>query len=293
MTDRLDDAYEQCERITRYEAKNFYYAFRTLPKRKRDAIYATYAFCRICDDIADGNLHVTEKQNRFSQIRKMLLEGKPNSPENHIFTALNDTKSFFNIPNHHFELVLEGVEMDLTQTRFDTFEDLRGYCYKVASSVGLICIEVFGYDDPIAKEYAVDMGLAMQITNILRDLGEDAKRGRIYIPKNEMNSFGYTEQELMAGIVNESFRNLMKFQVHRARRYFSRSRKLIPLLAPRSRACFWVLHALYNRILDHIERADFDVFLVPIKLSRIEKFTLMVSLWVLSLLPVGLLQKRR
>ena len=293
MPTYLDLAYIQCRQIARSRATNFYYAFLTLPKRKRDAIYATYAFCRICDDIADGDLTLIEKQSHLSKIRKMLSEGKNNSSKNQIFAALDDTKSFFNIPDHHFEQVLDGVEMDLTKTRFETFEELRRYCYKVASSVGLISIEIFGYEDPVAKQYAVDMGLAMQITNILRDLREDAERGRIYIPLDEIASFGYTDQELLAETVNESFKNLMEFQVHRARTYFSRSKKLIPLLTPRSRACFWVLHALYSRILDRIERAEFDVFSVQIKLSRMEKIILMVNLWVASLLPTGLLQRRK
>ena len=137
----------------------------------------------------------------------------------------------------YFEEVIDGVEIDLTWTRFQNFKELRRYCYGVASVVGLICIEVFGYNDPKAKDLAIDLGLAMQLTNIARDIKEDAERGRIYIPLDEMASFGYTEQALMGGVVNDAFRALMRSQVARARRYFETGRRLIPLLEPESRAC--------------------------------------------------------
>ena len=292
MSTDLDRAYEHCRQIARDHATNFYYAFRTLPKRKRNAIYATYAFCRICDDIADEDLPLEEKELRFAQTREMLAGSGNGVAASPVFSALSAARADFDLPERHFEEVIEGVEMDLTRNRFETFDDLRGYCYKVASAVGLICIEVFGYEDPRAREYAVDMGLAMQLTNILRDVREDAERGRIYLPLDEMASFGYTEQELLRGTVNEPFRDLMKFQADRARGYFATGSKLIPLLAPRSRACLWVLHALYSRILDRIERADFDVFAERIGLSRTEKLYLMAKLWALSLLPVARLQGR-
>lgn len=292
MSTDLEQAYEHCRQIARDRATNFYYAFRTLPKRERNAIYATYAFCRICDDIADEDLPLEEKRRRFAQTRRMLEESGHGVESSPVFSALGRTRADFNIPKRHFEEVIEGVEIDLTQSRFDTFDDLREYCYKVASVVGLICIEVVGYDDPRAREYAVDMGLAMQLTNILRDVREDAERGRIYLPLDEMAFFGYTEQELFRGVVNEPFRNLMKLQARRARSYFATGRKLMPLLEPRSRACPSVLHILYSRILDRIERADFDVFAERIGLGRTEKLLLMAKLWALSLIPAARLRGR-
>ena len=292
MSTELDLAYEHCRRIAREQATNFYYAFRTLPKRERNAIYAAYAFCRICDDIADEDLALEEKRRRFAETRRMLAESGSGAADSPVFSALGDARAQFNIPKRYFEEVIEGVEIDLVKSRFDTFDDLREYCYKVASVVGLIGIEVAGYEDPDARGYAVDMGLAMQLTNILRDVREDAERGRIYLPLDEMASFGYTEQELFRGVVNEPFRNLMKLQASRARSYFANSQKLMPLLAPRSRACPSVLHILYSRILDGIERADFDVFAERIGLSRTEKLFLMAKLWALSLLPAARLQRR-
>ena len=197
MPTELDLAYEHCRRVARAQATNFYYAFRTLPKRQRRAIYAAYAFCRLCDDIADEDLPLDEKRRRFAETREMLRQsGTGGTADSPVFVALGGAQAEFGIPTRLFEEVIEGVEMDLVRSRFDTFDELREYCYKVASVVGLICIEVFGYEDPDAREYAVDMGLAMQLTNILRDVREDAERGRIYLPLDEMAACGYTEDEL-------------------------------------------------------------------------------------------------
>ena len=292
MPTELDLAYEHCRTVAREQATNFYYAFRTLPGRQRNAIYAAYAFCRLCDDIADEELPLEEKRRRFAETRRMLNESGSGAAQGPVFLALGDASAEFGIPRRLFEEVIEGVEIDLVKSRFDTFDDLREYCYKVASVVGLICIEVFGYDEPDAREYAVDMGLAMQLTNILRDVREDAERGRIYLPLDEMASCGYTEEELFRGVVNEPFRELMRLQARRARAYFASSLKLMPLLEPRSRACPEVLHALYSRVLDRIERADFDVFSGRVGLGRTEKLYLMAKLWTLSLLPTARLQRR-
>jgi phytoene synthase len=279
----LNKAYEQCERITKSEAKNFYYAFRTLPSRERRAIYAAYAFCRICDDIADEERSPGEKRRLFEQTRRLLNgDGDGTHP---VFEALGDAAASFGIPAQYFEEVIQGVEMDLTRTRYETFEDLRGYCYKVASTVGLICIEVFGYEHFGAKHHAVDLGLAMQLTNVARDVREDLQRGRIYIPQDEMARFGYSERELAEGVVNDAFRDLMAFQVSRARRYFESGRRLIPLLPPRSRACPRVLVEVYSAILDRIEASGYDVFQRRIGLTSGEKLFLLAKSWVVSLLP--------
>ena len=186
MATELEQAYDHCERIARAQAKNFYYAFRTLPARKRRAIYATYAFCRVCDDIADEDRPGDAKRRLMADTRRLLKQGGNGAVAEPVFMALKDTSESFGIPVRRFEEIIEGVEMDLTRARYRTFDELREYCYRVASTVGLICIEVFGYSDPRAKDYAIDLGLAMQLTNILRDLKEDAQRGRIYIPQDEI-----------------------------------------------------------------------------------------------------------
>ena len=236
MATELDQAYDHCQRIAKEHAKNFYYAFKTLPPNKRRAIYAAYAFCRACDDIADDELPPEEKRRLLAETRRRLADSWAGRPDGRVLSALADAALAFDIPVTYFEEIIEGVEMDLTKTRFQNFDELRVYCHKVASVVGLVCIEVFGYEDERAKEYAVDLGIAMQLTNILRDVKEDADRGRIYIPQDEMSEWGYSEQELMGGVVNDAFRGLMRFQTERARRYFESGKRLIPLVSSESRA---------------------------------------------------------
>ncbi len=278
-------AYDHCRRITRSKAANFYYAFRTLPAARRRAIYATYAFCRLCDDIADGTASSDEKRQEFDRVRQALAQGDDGATADPVFTALRHATTAFDIPLSYLEDVIEGVEMDLTRSRYANFDELKEYCYKVASTVGLISIEVFGYSEPDARKYAVDLGLAMQLTNILRDIREDIELGRVYIPQDELASFGYSEEELRAGVVNDAFRNLMAFQVARARKYFDSGRHLMPLLHLQSRACPAVLLAVYSRILGRIESSGFDVFERRIGLSTTQKLLLMARLWATSLIP--------
>lgn len=285
MASELDKAYEYCQQIARSKARNFYYAFRTLPSRKRRAIHAVYAFCRVCDDIADEERPLDEKRRLLAQTRDKLAWGRDGAAPDPVFTALKDTADTFDIPARLLEEVIDGVEMDLTQDRYQSFEDLKGYCYKVASAVGLICIEVFGYTDSRAKWYAVDLGIGMQLTNILRDMKEDAQLGRIYLPLDDLDSFGYAESDLVEGKVNDAFRDLMAHQVRRARSYLASGRRLMPLVSPEARACPAVLVGVYSSILDHIEASGFDVYRERIGLSTSEKILLMARLWVTSLIP--------
>lgn len=285
MGNEVEQAYDHCQQIAKEHARNFYYAFRTLPARKRRAIYAAYAFCRLCDDISDEDLPPDEKDRQFAETRRHLADSRDGSATEPVFRAISDASHAFHIPFDYYEEVIEGVEMDLTKTRFANFDELKEYCYKVASVVGLICIEVFGYDDAQAREYAVDMGLAMQLTNILRDVKEDAERDRIYLPQDDMARFGYTEQDLMNGVVNDSFRALMEFEVGRARSYYDKSRKLFPLIHPEARVCPSLLHATYSRVLDRIESSGYNVFERRIGLSKPTKLLLVAKLWAGTLLP--------
>ena len=285
MASEIDRAYDHCQRVAKDHAKNFYYAFRTLPAAKRRAIYAVYAFCRYCDDVADDdNLPLDEKRRLLAEIRERMnnSEGESADP---VFAALEATTRTFGIPRSYYEDVIRGVETDLVVTRFQSFDELRDYCYLVASTVGLICIEVFGYEDPAARGYAVDLGIAMQLTNVMRDVREDMGRGRIYLPLDEIRSFGYSEQDLLAARNNESFRSLMAFQAERARGHFDSGARLFPLLSRESRACAAVLHQLYSRILDRMEASGYDVFTQRIGLSTSEKLLLMARLWIGSLTP--------
>ena len=287
MMSELELAYEHCRHITRGAAKNFYYAFITLPPRKRKAIYAAYAFCRLCDDAADEEIPTEEKLRLLEDLRGKLSTAYSGRPDWPAFTALAHAAHAFDIPEEYFQEVVSGVETDLTKIRYQDFGELRTYCYQVASVVGLICIQIFGHSHLTAREYAIDLGLAMQLTNILRDVKEDLDRDRIYLPLNEIRDFGYSVEELKAGVVNEPFQQLMKYQTDRARQYFDSGFKLLPFLSPRSRACPAVLGQIYSHILDRIEARDFNVFDERVSLSRHEKYLVTAQTWMRSILPMA------
>ncbi|MCH8221870.1 MAG: presqualene diphosphate synthase HpnD [Chloroflexi bacterium] len=284
--DDTEAAYAICQAITREGAKNFYYAFLTLPKEKRKAIYAAYAFCRVADDIADDEDMAVDRVAALSTLRETLLESYEGNARGAVFSALSDAAQRYSIPEKYFDDVIKGVEMDLHKSRYATFEELREYCYYVASAVGLICIEIFEYTDPKAIEHAIDLGIAMQLTNIMRDVAEDAANGRIYLPKEDMDRFGYTEEELLAGVNNQSFRSLMAFEAARARDYFERGRMLYPLLDRRSRACPKTLESVYSRLLDRMEAEDFPVFEKRVSISRASKIALVARHWLRSVTPL-------
>jgi phytoene synthase len=271
----LPEAYRYCQELAKQEAKNFYYGFIFLPPAKRQAIYASYAFARRCDDIVDDDLEPEEKVRQLAEYRRRLeqcLHGRPSSP---IFLALQDTILRYRVPPEYFWQLIDGVEMDLTVRRYPTFADLRRYCYGVASTLGLICIEIFGYrDGQQARQHAEDLGIALQLTNILRDIREDAQRDRIYIPQDEMERFRYSEADMFNGVANEAFLHLMQFQVERAREYLEQGRKLLPLLPRRSRACAAVLQSIYSTILQRVEAQPSAVLRERVSLSGSQKLAL-------------------
>ena len=282
----LESAYEACRTITRREAKNFYYAFLTLPAAKRRAIYAAYAFCRLCDDSVDEQSSADAKLKALSDLQANLDNTYSGSASSPVYVALADVARNYKIPQAYFQEIILGVESDLVKDHFQNFDELKDYCYRVASVVGLICLQIFGYEDDDAKEYAVDLGLAMQLTNIIRDVREDLDMGRVYLPQDEMARFGYSEEDLKNGVRNEAFLELMRFQSQRAREYFDRGFKLLPYLSRRSRACPAVLGALYSKVLDRIEASDYDVLESRVSLSKAEKIGIMAKTWLGSMLPL-------
>ena len=281
----LELAYQECRAITRREAKNFYYAFLTLPAARRQAIYVAYAFCRHCDDSVDAERSTQEKLALLSDLRERLEQMYRGHATEPVYLALADVVERYDIPQEYFQDILSGVESDLVKTRYQNFEELRRYCYQVASAVGLICLQIFGYKDGNAKAHAIDLGLAMQLTNILRDVREDLEFDRIYLPQDEMARFSYSEAALKTGEVNESFTALMRFQAQRARSYFQSGFHLLPYLSTRSRACPAVLGQLYSKLLDRIEMADYDVLHHRIGLSRVDKLWVTAQTWLTSTLP--------
>jgi phytoene synthase len=275
MDESLDTAYRHCQTLTRREARNFYYGFLLLPRSQRRAIYATYAFAREADDIVDEDLPPKEKALRLAAFRESLDRCLAGAPQGPLFTALCHTVDTFDIPHRHLYELIEGAEMDLSVRRYNSFSELHRYCYLVAASVGLISIEIFGYrGGERAREHAVDLGIALQLTNILRDLREDAGRDRIYIPQEDLARFGYRETELLAGVSDGAFRELLAYQIERARDYYRRGARLFPYLPRQASACVSVMSGIYSRILDNIESRPGAVFQERIGLGAGQKLAL-------------------
>jgi phytoene synthase len=270
--------YARCAEITRRASSNFYYAFMLLPAERRRALYSVYAFCRFVDDIADDD-SVREPAQMLARWREELGEvfgGKPARP---ISRALADNVGRFHIPRRYFEEVIDGVEMDLTRHRYQSFDELELYCRRVASAVGLICIEIFGYRNPATRIYAENLGLALQLTNILRDVGEDAARGRIYVPLEDLARFGVAEQEILEGAYSERFRSLMEFEANRTRAFYSEAERALP---PEDRPTMLAaegMRLIYAALLERIVRSDYRVFDRRLSLSATRKLYLVGRAW--------------
>ncbi len=280
----IEAAYEYCRQIIKRGSKGFYFSTLFLPYQKRRAMWAVYNFCRFTDDMVDNaqSTTPTELHSLLSDWEAELrrsFEGRvrPNLPH---MLAWHHTATEYKIPSVPPLELIEGVRMDLSKSRYANFEELRLYCYRVASTVGLMASEVIGYSDPGALEYAIELGIAMQLTNILRDVGEDAAIGRIYLPQEEMAQFGYTEEELLRGVVNERFIKLMNFQIARARECYQRAIPGIELLHKDCRLAITVAARQYSRILDVIERNQYDVFSKRAYVRMHEKLGCLANVWV-------------
>ncbi len=270
-----------CKAYTKERAKNFYYGFAILPEDKRNAIYAAYAFSGYVDDIADELEDRGEQERQLADARRRLHACIAGEREGPMFTALGWAFDEFGVPLEFFDEVVNGVEMDFTINRYATWVDLHQYCYRVASMVGLICTAVFGTrPHPRARQFAIDMGIGLQIVNIMRDVKEDAARGRVYFAADELAKFGLTADDILAGVNDKRFHGLMKLYGDRARRHFRSGRRLLPLLDLRSRMCVNVLQGLYFEILKRIEKRDYDVLSERVGLSTPEKLTTLARLWV-------------
>jgi phytoene synthase len=263
----LARSYSYCERLARREAANFYHAFHLLPRSQRQAMCALYAFLRIADDLSDAPGPAAERRVALADWRCGLDRALKGNYSHRLHSALHDTMTRHGVPREYLEAVLDGVEMDLEPVAYDTFDELYRYCYRVASAVGLACIHIWGFRDDRAKVYAESAGIGFQLTNILRDLGDDAARGRVYLPREDLEQFGYAPERLKQGARDEAFRALMRFEVRRARGYYDASEPLTALLTPPGRAVFLVMARTYRGLLDAIERRRYDVFSRRIRLS--------------------------
>jgi phytoene synthase len=257
-------------KITRQSKSNLALAFISLgPERKRD-ITVFYAFCRVVDDIADSaELSVAEKQARLTAWRQMLQAATPDEPP--LARDIRQLMAKYSLPEAMLEEIIAGVEMDLSIRRYATFEALRVYCYRVASAVGLVSIEIFGYRNPRCKQYAVELGLALQVTNIIRDVGKDMQNGRIYLPQEDLARFHYSETEMMQRHYNERFVQLMEFEAQRARQFFANAAAALPAEDRRAMTPAEIMGSVYRRLLRRIELDKFRVFEKDYQLSKIEK----------------------
>ena len=256
----LDESYHYCEAVAKREAGNFYPAFRILPRAQRLAMCALYAFMRVSDDLGDANEPVDVRRRNLAAWRTGLhgaLLGDFTHPGH---PALADIVERYRIPTEYLEAAIDGMEMDLGPVAYQTFDELRLYCYRVASVVGLACIHIWGFTDASALRHAEEAGIAFQLTNILRDLREDAARGRVYLPAEDLRRFGYDPAGFATGQRDDAFRALMRFEIARADGCYEASRALTPLLMPPGRAVFLMMSRTYRELLRVIESRDYDVF---------------------------------
>jgi phytoene synthase len=256
--------------ITRQSKSNLALAFISLGRERKRDMTVFYAFCRVIDDIADSSeLSVVEKRVRLAKWRQMIRRGTPHEPL--LASDARQLISKYSLPLDMLEEIIAGVEMDLSTLRYPTFEQLCVYCYRVASAVGLVSIEIFGYRNPRCKEYAIELGLALQMTNIIRDVGKDMQNGRIYLPQEDLARFHYSEAELTRRHYNERFVELMEFQAGRARQFFANAATALPPEDRKAMAPAEIMGSVYRGLLRRIELDKFRVFEREYRLSKMEK----------------------
>lgn len=275
---------------------SFYYSFLVLPPRKRSAIIAVWDFCRAIDDAVDevvpeaewaGGLTDVARARATMQLtdwRNELEAVYAGTPATRQGTALQPFVREFRLPREQFEALIDGVEMDLDHAAYGTFEELREYCRRVASAVGLICLDIFGYHDPASRAYAVDLGLALQLTNIIRDVAADLRRGRLYLPAEDLARFGVAAADLRAGIVTPPVRALLRFECDRAREYYARAAAQLPRRDARSLVAAEIMGGIYFAILRRIERAGYDVFSRRIRVPRPSRAVIALRIWLRTLI---------
>ena len=257
-------------KITRESKSNLALAFVSLGRERREDITTFYAFCRVIDDIADSTeLTVQEKARDLTAWRRWLREGTPDEPT--LARNVRDLIAKYSLTPAMLEEIIEGVEMDLPNARYNSFEELRVYCYRVASAVGLVSIEIFGYRNPACRQYAIQLGLALQMTNIIRDVGKDLSNGRIYLPQQDLGRFDYPEEDLRLRKYNEPFLRLMEFEAARAEEFFAHAADLLPREDRRSMVAAEIMRSVYQALLRRMKADGFRVFEKEYRLSRLEK----------------------
>ncbi|MBI4588349.1 MAG: presqualene diphosphate synthase HpnD [Candidatus Rokubacteria bacterium] len=283
----MKNATEFCSTLTRKSRSNFYYAFLFLPRPQREAIYAVYAFCRIVDDVVDLGQDPEVQRKELAYWRGEVarcFEGTPREP---VSQRLSQAVRAFPIPRSALEEIINGVEMDLDRSAYETFEELYPYCYRVAGAVGLCCVEIFGYADPGARDYAVNLGVALQLTNILRDLQPDAQRGRIYLPREDLRRFGVGPEDLRSGRYNPQFVELMGFEARRARAFYRRAWETLPQRDARRLFAAEIMGRIYFALLQTIEARRYRVFDRRLSVPFPTKLAIALRCWAGARLGAG------
>jgi 15-cis-phytoene synthase len=285
---QLTTAYSVCRHIARSSAKNFYYGFMLLPAQKRNALSAVYAFMRHADDLSDDpGMTSEERRLKLAEFIGTYHRSQETSrTDDPVFLALRDSQQRYGIPMELLDHLVAGTGMDVRESDpqsdvplvvYRSFDDLYNYCYHVASVVGLVCIRIFGYRDPIAEQHAEHLGIAFQLTNILRDVKEDAAMARIYLPQEDLERFGVTPDELASGVPMEKLRPLLAFEAARAREFYSSAERLLPLIDEVSQPALWAMVEIYRGILDRIELKQFDVYSERVSLSLGDKLKVLAK----------------
>ena len=272
----LEESYVYCERVARTQAKNFYYSFLLLSRPQRQAMCAIYAFMRYCDDLSDSD-DVTDRPAAIAGWQKDLDAALSGNPSDHpLWPAFTDSVQRYGIPHQYFHDMIRGVSSDLEPRRVQTFQELYDYCYHVASVVGLTIIHIFGFKNPDALRLAERCGVAFQLTNILRDVREDAEHGRVYLPAEDLEKFGVKPEELAGSALSPALRNLLAFEADRARAYYREAEPLTDLVDRRSRASLKALIGIYSRLLERISNSGYQVLAGRVRVPAWEK------IWILA-----------
>lgn len=299
--EEIEKAYKYCESVTKHHAKSFYFAAKFLPKHKQKVVYPIYAFCRHVDDeideIGEGDeakaietverwkeklyfVFQEEEKRKRGEKEKNGGEGTKDEGQDEVFLAWKDLLETYKIPQNLPLELIQGVLMDTNIKRYETFDELYVYCYRVASTVGLMSSEILGYSDKIALEYAEAMGIGMQLTNILRDVKEDAAMNRIYLPQEDLRKFGVSEEQIFENRFDKNFAEMMKFQIERARDFYKKGEKGIALLDKDSRFTVLLASRIYARILDEIEKQNYDVFIKRAHTTKGQKIFSIPKIWL-------------
>ncbi len=266
------ESYAHCRRVARAQARNFYYGFRLLPPAKHKALCALYAFMRWVDDIADAPSGASEKIAGLAQARDIVARvAQGDTRGDPMLPALGHTLATYRIPRSYLDELIEGAQMDLERLSYATFDDLRVYCHRVAGVVGQCCVHVFGFHDARALELAGRLGLAFQLTNILRDVAQDNGLGRVYLPQEDLARFGCATSSIAAAPPSPAARELFRFEAARAREFYAEGAALVPLVEADSRSALWALARIYGGLLGKMERRDYDVTSARVRLSAAEK----------------------